>query len=189
VAGPATATEPSTEYDTPGSTPAVRHPDYSGASTADPRRAFRNPQLLALASPYLTERGADCLAQDPSPYFSEIILCYLGNGRIGVFRKAVDTDVMLRARAGFATDAWGEARAGTIRSTRWMFVAGRPQRKTDVPGAGKGEGERIRWVTTRGFRDLYFDQDSTACSGMFTVRSSAPESADPLRGYWAGLTR
>jgi hypothetical protein len=127
------------------------------------------------------------VAQDPSSYFSEIVLCYLGGGRVALFRKAVDNNVLRQARSAFATNAWGDARTGTIRSTRWASVPGQPQLKTDI--AGTGEGARIRWVTTRGYRDLYFDQDSTACSGLMTVRSSAPDSADPLHDYWAGLTR
>jgi hypothetical protein len=185
ASGPAPA-EPSAA---PAPVTPVRHPDYSGTSTADPRTAFRDPDLLALAEPYLTARGADCAAQDPSGYYAERVLCYLGSGRVAAFKKAVSTDVLRRERSAVTANVRGTARAGTIHASRWAFVAERPGVKTDIADAGAGDGMRIRWTTTKGYRDLYFDQDSTGASGLISIRSADPGQADPLHDYWAEPSR
>ncbi|GAA5140941.1 hypothetical protein GCM10023320_79270 [Pseudonocardia adelaidensis] len=158
------------------------------APPADPRSVFRDPALRTLAEPFLTGPAASCDQRDPGADVTETVACDLGGGRSAVFSRMVSPEAMRDHRRGIV--AGRDARAGTVRSVRWRYVAGRPETRAGVPPLEKdrGEGIRVRFVDRAGVPRLYFDQDSSGCTGDIALtRPTGNDRADleALRTYWA----
>lgn len=188
--GPTTATSATAapaDADAPAP-PASGGPDFSGNATDDPRLAFRDPGLLALAEPYLRTPGVSCVAESTVTNLQELVSCYLGGRWIGGFGKYLSVDRFRFIRAAQLEGAL--ARPGTVRSLRWRYVSDRPGVKTGIP-AGRGdlgEGVRIRLIAEDGVPFLYFDQDSTLSYGLLSSADPATD-LDMLRAFWADPTR
>jgi hypothetical protein len=160
---------------------------------ADPRAAFRDPGLLALAEPFLAaEPGALCRPGEPQVNLQESVSCAFPSGHAALFSKLLSIDIMRDLRASFLEGPYAES--DSIRSLRWKYVAGRPGVRTGIAPerADAGEGIRVRYVDEEGVPRLYFDQDSCACAGFIAlVEPTGDDRADldALRAYWADPAR
>ena len=159
---------------------------FDGAS-ANPRDAFTDPALLAMAEPYISRPGVTCAA-DPTPQISmsEHVACDLGRGYLGFFQTMVTQDNVVAIRDGYIDAEGPQAVAGTVRSLRWKSVPGRPGVKTGIRAGSpdRGEGTRVRFLDHDGYKWLYFDVDG----GLQYALLATPEPAydlDDLRAFWA----
>ncbi|WP_214408085.1 hypothetical protein [Pseudonocardia lacus] len=156
---------------------------------ADPRDAFVDPGLLALAEPYLSGPGAVCVGEEPAVNQQESVTCDLGNGYAALFSRMLTVDLLHDLRGSFVEGPY--AVPGTVRSLRWKYRADPPGTKTGIPADSpeRGEGVRVRYIDANGMVPrLYFDQDSTASSG-FIVAVDPDADLDDLRSFWAAPTR
>jgi hypothetical protein len=104
----------------------------------------------------------------------------------------VTPDVMREQRRGVVEGQ--NAEPGTVVSVRWRYVAGRPETRAGVPDGqnDRGEGVRVRFVDREGVPRLYFDQDSSGCTGELTLtRPTGNDLADldALRSFWSNPAR
>jgi hypothetical protein len=162
------------------------------AAPTDPRSAFRDPALRALAESFLAGSAVSCAQRPPATDEAESVACDLGEGRTAVFTRMVTPDVMREQRRGVVEGQ--NAEPGTVVSVRWRYVAGRPGTRAGVPDGqnDRGEGVRVRFVDREGMPRLYFDQDSSGCTGELTLtRPTGNDLADldALRSYWANPAR
>jgi hypothetical protein len=164
----------------------------SPPTPADARGAFRDPALRALAESFLAGPAVSCEQRPPATDEAESVACDLGEGRAAVFTRMVTPDVMREQRRGVVEGQ--NAEPGTVLSVRWRYVAGRPGTRAGVPDGenDRGEGVRVRFVDREGVPRLYFDQDSSGCTGELTLtRPTGNDLADldALRSYWANPAR
>jgi hypothetical protein len=164
----------------------------SPPTPADARGAFRDPALRALAESFLAGPAVSCEQRPPATDEAESVACDLGEGRAAVFTRMVTPDVMREQRRGVVEGQ--NAEPGTVVSVRWRYVAGRPGTRAGVPDGenDRGEGVRVRFVDREGVPRLYFDQDSSGCTGELTLtRPTGNDLADldALRSYWANPAR
>jgi hypothetical protein len=184
---PAPATP--TELAAPPAVPTTAAPP---AAPTDPRSAFRDPALRALAESFLAGPAVSCAQRPPATDEAESVACDLGEGRTAVFTRMVTPDVMREQRRGVVEGQ--EAEPGTVVSVRWRYVAGRPGTRAGVPDGQNdpGEGVRVRFVDREGVPRLYFDQDSSGCTGELALtRPTGNDLADldALRSFWANPAR
>jgi hypothetical protein len=194
VAGSLSLSERSSPIGSPPS-PTAAPTDESApptAAPADPRSVFRDPALRALAESFLARPGVSCEQREPGVNVTESVACDLGRGRIGLFNRMLTADVMRDLRRGFVEGRLAEQ--GSVRSLRWRYVDGRPGTRTGVP-AGQDdpvEGVRVRFVDPEGVPRLYFDQDSSGCTGYLALAEpTGNDDADleTLRSFWADPAR
>jgi hypothetical protein len=198
VAGTLSLTRRSAATDPP--TPAPAAPTELAAppaptsppTPADPPGAFRDPALRALAESFLAGPAVSCAQRPPATDEAESVACDLGEGRAAVFTRMVTPDVMREQRRGVV--AGQNAEPGTVVSARWRYVAGRPGTRAAVPDGqnDRGEGVRVRFVDREGVPRLYFDQDSSGCTGELTLtRPTGNDLADldALRSFWSNPAR
>jgi hypothetical protein len=184
---PAPATP--TELAAPPAVPTTAAPP---AAPTDPRSAFRDPALRALAESFLAGPAVSCAQRPPATDEAESVACDLGEGRTAVFTRMVTPDVMREQRRGVVEGQ--EAEPGTVVSVRWRYVPGRPGTRAGVPDGenDRGEGVRVRFVDREGVPRLYFDQDSSGCTGELALtRPTGDDLADldALRSFWANPAR
>jgi hypothetical protein len=72
---------------------------------------------------------------------------------------------------------------------RWRYVPGRPETRDGIPPGqtDRGEGVRVRYVDREGVPRLYFDQDSSGCTGVIALTRPTGNSRtdlEALRTYW-----
>lgn len=156
-------------------------------ATADPRGVFRDPALRALAEPFLAGPGVRCEQGEPAADVAERVTCDLGGGRTGVFARMLTPDVMREQRRGIV--AGQRAGPGTVLSVRWRYAEGRPGTHTGIPAGldDRGEGVRVRFIDREGVPRLYFDQDSSGCTGDIALTEpTGDDGADleALRIFW-----
>jgi hypothetical protein len=149
---------------------------------------FQDPTLRTLAEPFLAGPSVSCTQRDPGADVTESVACDLGGGRTAVFNRMVSPDVMRHQRSGIV--AGRGAQPGTVLSVRWRYVAGRPETRAAIPAGQKvrGEGVRVRFVDRAGVPRLYFDQDSSGCTGdLALTRPTGNDRADleSLRTFWS----
>ena len=198
VAGTLSLTRRSAATDPP--TPAPAAPTELAAPPAptsppppaDPPGAFRDPALRALAESFLAGPAVSCAQRPPATDEAESVACDLGEGRTAVFARMITPDVMREQRRGVVEGQ--NAEPGTVVSVRWRYVAGRPGTRAGVPDGqnDRGEGVRVRFVDREGVPRLYFDQDSSGCTGELTLtRPTGNDLADldALRSFWANPAR
>ncbi len=164
----------------------------SPPTPADARGAFRDPALRALAESFLAGPAVSCEQRPPATDEAESVACDLGEGRAAVFTRMVTPDVMREQRRGVVEGQ--NAEPGTVLSVRWRYVAGRPGTRAGVPDGqnDRGEGVRVRFVDREGVPRLYFDQDSSGCTGELALtRPTGNDLADldALRSFWANPAR
>jgi hypothetical protein len=157
---------------------------------ADPLLAFRDPELRALAEPYLRGPGASCEAQEIDVQVRDNVDCDLGGGRVAIFTRYLSTEFMQGIRGGFLDSDDGR---GDIRSLRWRFVDRVAGTRVGIPPTSgrPGEGRRIRFVQD-GLPLLWFDQDATACVALLGLNPPSGDAAadlDALRSFWADPNR
>jgi hypothetical protein len=155
---------------------------------ADARSVFQDPALRTLAEPFLAGSAVSCVPRNQDADVAERVSCDLGGGRTAVFSRFINPDVMRDQRRGIV--AGQDARPGTVLSVRWRYVAGRPETRAGIPPGqnDRGEGVRVRFVDREGVPRLYFDQDSSGCTGDFSLaRRTGNTRADleTLRRFWA----
>lgn len=185
VAPPGLATPPAA----PPTDPTGAEP--TAAPTAErpaPPAVFKDPDLRTLAEPFLTGPTTSCEQRDPAAGVAESVACDLGDGRTAVFSRMVTPDAMRDQRQAIL--AGQDARAGTVVSVRWRYVGDQPETRAGIPPPEKdrGEGVRVRFVDREGVPRLYFDQDSSGCTGDIALtRPSGNNSTDldSLRKYWS----
>jgi hypothetical protein len=158
------------------------------APPADPRSVFQDPELRALAEPFLAGPAVSCAPRDPDADVAERVACDLGGGRAAVFSRLLTPDVMRDQRRGIV--AGQGAQPGTVLSVRWRYPAGGPETRAGIPPGqrDRGEGVRVRFVDREGVPRLYFDQDSSGCTGDLSLtRPTGNDRADleALRTFWA----
>jgi hypothetical protein len=105
-----------------------------------------------------------------------------------VFSRMRTPEVMRDQRRGIVTGQGAEP--GTVVSVRWRYVPGQPETRAGIPPAQKdrGEGVRVRFVDRGGVPRLYFDQDSSGCTGdLALTRPTGNDRADleALRTFWS----
>lgn len=199
TAGPATGGSPPGPLAAPPelATPPAAPPTdpTQAAPTAAPTAArpappavFRDPALRTLAEPFLTGPATSCEQRDPGADAAESVACDLGDGRTAVFSRMVTPDAMRDQRAGIL--AGRDARADTVVSVRWRYVGDQPETRAGIPPPenDRGEGVRVRYVDREGVPRLYFDQDSSGCTGDIALtRPTGNNRADldALRRYWS----
>jgi hypothetical protein len=154
---------------------------------ADPRGVFRDPALRTLAEPFLAGPGVRCEQGEPAADTAERVTCDLGGGRTGVFARMLTPDVMRDQRRGVV--AGERAEPGTVLSVRWRYVEGRPGTRAGIPAGenDRGEGVRVRFIDREGVPRLYFDQDSSGCTGdLALIEPTGDDGADleALRTFW-----
>jgi hypothetical protein len=181
---PPTATATASTEAAPTAAPTAAPP----APPADPRGVFQNPALRTLAEPFLAGPAVTCARREPPAGVTESVGCDLGAGRVAVFNRMASPDVMRDQRRGIV--AGRQAQPGTVLSVRWRYVAGGPETRAGIPPGqqDRGEGVRVRYVDSAGLPRLYFDQDSSGCTGDIALtRPTGNERADleALRTYWA----
>ncbi|MCO1655265.1 hypothetical protein [Pseudonocardia humida] len=186
AAPPAPATATTAPAPSPSAAP-VGDKDSAplAGAPADPRDAFVDPGLLALAEPYIGGPGAVCLGEEPVVNQQESVSCDLGNGYAALFSRMLTVDLLHDLRRSFLEGPY--AVPGSVRSLRWKYRAEPPGAKTGIPAdsAERGEGVRVRYIDADGsIPRLYFDQDSTASSG-FIVAVDPARDLDDLRSFWA----
>ncbi|WP_214408086.1 hypothetical protein [Pseudonocardia lacus] len=157
----------------------------------NPRDAFADPDLLALAGPYIGGPGAVCVGGEPMINQRETVTCDLGNGYIALFSRLLTVELLHDLRGTFLQGPY--AVPGSVRSLRWKYRADPPGAKTGIPADNpeRGEGVRVRFLEQADdgstIPRLYFDQDSTASNGV--IASVDPDAdLDDLRSYWAAPT-
>lgn len=158
------------------------------APPADPRGVFQDETLRTFAEPFLAGPAVSCQQRAPAPDATETVACDLGGGRTAVFARMTTPDAMRDQRRPVV--AGRQARAGTVVSVRWRYVAGRTDTRAGIPAGqpDRGEGVRVRYVDREGVPRLYFDQDSTGCTGdLALTRPTGNNTADleELRNFWA----
>ena len=183
---------------TPTETPSTAAPTTSApempptaappAAPTDPRGAFQDPALRTLAEPFLAGPAVSCAPRDPAAGVAESVACDLGGGRTGVFSRMVDPDVMRTQRRGIVAGQGAEP--GTVLSVRWRYGGGQPRNRAGIPAgqADRGEGVRVRFVDGAGAPRLYFDQDSSGCTGDLTLTQPTGNNRadlETLRVFWA----
>lgn len=156
------------------------------APPADPRGVFQDQALRTLAEPFLTG-PASCERREPGPGITESVACDLGGDRTAVFTRVATPEAMRQARRAIV--AGRNARAGTVVSVRWRYVPGRPETRDGIPPGqtDRGEGVRVRYVDREGVPRLYFDQDSSGCTGVIALTRPTGNSRtdlEALRTYW-----
>jgi hypothetical protein len=204
--GPGTAATPpapaaeTPEIATPPASPTTAAPEAAPTPAptaapppppADPRSVFHDPELRTLAEPFLVAAAVTCEPRTPAPDETESVACDLGGGRTAVFTRMTTPDAMRDKRRGIV--AGQGARPGTVVSVRWRYVPGRPETRDGIPAGqtARGEGIRVRFVDREGVPRLYFDQDSSGCTGEFALtRPTGNNRADleELRTFWADPT-
>jgi hypothetical protein len=189
AAPPELATPPATPATAPTEAAPIPAPTAEApAPPADPRSVFQDPALRTLAEPFLTAPAASCERRDPGADVTESVACDLGGGRSAVFSRMVTADAMRDQRRAIV--AGQDARAGTVVSVRWRYVGDRSETRAGIPPSeeDRGEGVRVRFVDREGVPRLYFDQDSSACTGDIALtRTTGNNRADleALRTYWS----
>jgi hypothetical protein len=193
AAPPQIATPPATATTTPPEpTPTPAPTAAAPAPPADPRDVIQDPGLRTLAEPFLTGPGVSCQPRDPGPDATESVACDLGGNRTAVFSRLRTPDVLRAVRRGLVTGQ--NARPGTVVSVRWRYVPGRPETRDGIaPGqpTDRVEGVRVRYVDRGGVPRLYFDQDSSGCTGELALTrpsGNARTDLEALRTYWANPT-
>jgi hypothetical protein len=152
---------------------------------------FQNPELRTLAEPFLAGPAVSCEPRVPAPDEAETVVCDLGGGRTAVFSHMSTPEAMRDRRQDIVTGR--QARTGTVVSVRWRYVGDRTDTRAGIPAGqrDRGEGVRVRYVDRDGVPRLYFDQDSTGCTGdLALTRPSGNERDDleELRTFWADPT-
>lgn len=171
-----------------GAPPTAKPP----VAPTDPRSVFRDPSLRALAESFLARPGVSCEQREPGVNVTESVACDFGRGRIGLFNRMLNADVIRDLRRGFVAGRLAEP--GSVRSLRWRYVEGRPGTRTGIPEGqdDPGEGVRVRFVDPEGVPRLYFDQDSSGCTGYLALAEpTGDDNADleALRSFWADPAR
>lgn len=178
---PTPATAPPEAAPTPAPTAAAPAPP------ADPRVVFQDSALRTLAEPFLARPAVSCEPRSPAPDETESVACDLGGGRTAVFSRMTTPDAMRDRRQDIVTGR--RAQTGTVVSVRWRYVAGGTDTRAGIPAGqtDRGEGVRARYVDREGVPRLYFDQDSTRCTGDLTMTPTGNDRADldELRDFWA----
>lgn len=187
IATPPASPPPAPTEAAPTAAPTAAAP----APPADPRGVFQDETLRAFAEPFLAGPAVSCEQRGPAPDTTESVACDLGGGRTAVFARMTTPDAMRDQRR--LVVAGRQAQPGTVVSVRWRYVAGRTDTRAGIPAGqtDRGEGVRVRFVDREGVPRLYFDQDSTGCTGDFALtRPTGNDSADleTLRTYWADPT-
>lgn len=191
VAAPPDIATPPAEAPTTAPTEAAPTPAPTAALPAPPvdaRSVFQDPALRTLAEPFLAGPAVSCAERDPGADVTESVACDLGGGRTAVFNRMATPDVMRDQRRGIVA---GEgAQPGTVLSVRWRYVVGRPETRAGIPPGqlDRGEGVRVRFVDRAGVPRLYFDQDTSGCTGdLALAEPTGNDRADleALRTFWA----
>ncbi|WP_410661529.1 hypothetical protein [Amycolatopsis sp. lyj-112] len=146
--------------------------------------AFKDPQLLAAASPYLDRPGVACVSAKAGVGVKDSVTCELGSGIIASFRKLLDPGQLTALREVLLTDNDG-ARPGSIRTLRWEYLPGQPGIRAGIPvGTPRdGDGTRIRFLEPdNGYARLYFDEDAT---GVAVYMQASTDDQQVLRKFWA----
>jgi hypothetical protein len=191
VASPEMATPPAPATASTEAAPAPAPTAAPPTPPADARSVFQDPALRTLAEPFLAGPAVSCAPRDPDAGVAERVSCDLGGGRTAVFSRFVNPDVMREQRRGIV--AGQGARPGTVLSVRWRYVAGTPETRAGIPPGqnNRGEGVRVRYVDREGVPRLYFDQDSSGCTGDFSLTrptGNARADLETLRRFWADPT-
>ncbi|WP_181776544.1 hypothetical protein [Amycolatopsis pittospori] len=171
--GSAPAAEPSA---TPTSVPAP--------TSANPGAAFKDPDLLAAAKPYLDHPDVRCEPAKSIVSVRESVTCELGSGVIASFRVLFFPKQLDKLRTVLQTDNDG-ARPGSIRTLRWEYVQGQPGVRAGIPVGTQrpGNGTRIRFLEPEnGYARLYFDEDAT---GVAVYMQASTGDQQVLRKFWA----
>ena len=150
------------------------------AAPTDPRSAFRDPALRALAESFLAGPAVSCAQRAPAADEAESVACDLGGGRTAVFTRMVTPDVAARAAPRRRRRPGGRTRHGACRCAGATSRAGRGPGPGSRPGEDdRGEGVRVRFVDREGVPRLYFDQDSSGCTGdLALTRPTGNDRAD-----------
>jgi hypothetical protein len=192
AASPSLASPPPPPSTTPQDAPPTPAPTAAAPPPpADPRDVFQDPQLRALAEPFLTGPAVSCERRTPDADVTESVACDLGE-HTAVFSRMRTPDAMRALRREIV--AGQDARPGTVVSVRWRYVPGRPGTRDGIAAGQttRGEGVRVRFVDRQGVPRLYFDQDSSGCTGELTLtRPTGNNRADleTLRTFWADPAR
>lgn len=160
------------------------------AAPADPRQAFRNPALLAVAEPYISQPGVTCAeTQDRDANLREHVTCDLGRGWVGIFQEMRSPDLALQVRESYLS---GQVLVDppSVRSLRWRSVPDQPGVKTGirVENPDQGEGLRIRFRDQQGKPWLYFDVEGTGLQA-YLASPDPTRDLDDLRTYWIDPSR
>jgi hypothetical protein len=189
AAPPSLALPPPPPSETPPNAPPTPAPTAEAPPPpADPRGVFQDPALRALAEPFLAGPAVSCEQRAPDADVTERVACDLGGDRTAVFSRIRTVEVMRDQRRGIVA---GEgAQPGTVVSVRWRYAAGGADTHAGIPAGrtDRGEGVRVRFVGRDGVPRLYFDQDSSGCTGELTLaRPTGNDRADleELRTFWA----
>jgi hypothetical protein len=194
---PPAAAAPPPDIATPPATQATAAPEAAPTAAptaapppppADARSVFQDAELRTLAEPFLAGPAVSCEQRTPAPDETESVACDLGGGRTAVFSRMTTLDAMRDKRQGVV--AGRQAQRGTVVSVRWRYVAGRTDAHAGIPAGqpDRGEGVRVRFVDREGVPRLYFDQDSTSCTGDLTLtQPTGNDRADleSLRTFWS----
>jgi hypothetical protein len=183
---------------TTGSPPAapapteVAAPPTATQAPTDPRSVFRDPALRALAESFLAGPGVSCAQREPGTDAVESVACDLGQGRTGLFTRMRSAEAMREVRQDLLTGRTAEP--GTVLSVRWRYADGRSGTRAGIPPSqgDRGEGVRARFVDLEGAPRLYFDQDSSGCSGELALTEpTGDDDADleALRAFWESPAR
>lgn len=188
-AGPST-TAPALPAATPS---ASGTPAATGTATptfaANPREVFQSPELLRLAEPYLRSGGVQCREAETPLGVEDAVACsFDDSGMVGFFYRYLGPEGLANSRRGLLS---GEvtAVAGTVRQLPWRFVDRQAGTKAGIPvgTSAPAEGMRVRFQSVATDRPtLYFDQESTLCSGLFTALTA---DRTRVRDFWADPER
>ncbi|MEU4157934.1 hypothetical protein [Actinoplanes sp. NPDC026670] len=158
-------------------------------TATDPLEVFRAPELRRLAEIYVKSGGVQCRTAATPLGVQEAVACNFGDhGVVGIFYKYLGPETLSKARDGLIG---GEvtAKNGTVRQLWWRFLNERAGTKYGIPMgvSARAEGLRVRFHSSAtSTPTLYFDQESTLCSGLFT---SPTADRTELREFWADPQR
>jgi hypothetical protein len=174
----------------PAANPGGSSPPGPVAGPVDPRQAFRDPALLAVAEPYISQPGVTCAeSENLDPNLREHVTCDLGRGWVGIFQEMRSPDLALRVRESYLS---GEVlvEPTSVRSLRWRSVPDQPGVKTGIRAENpdQGEGLRIRFRDQQGKSWLYFDLEGTGLQAYLASPDPARD-VDDLRTYWIDPSR
>lgn len=165
-----------------GSAPTVE--SSAAPKPVEATSAFKDPQLLAAATPYLDHPDVACESAKAGVGVKDNVTCRLGSGIIASFRKLLDPGQLTALRKVLLTDNDG-ARPGSIRTLRWEYLPGQPGIRAGIPvGTPRdGDGTRIRFLEPEnGYARLYFDEDTT---GVAVYMQASTDDQQVLRKFWA----
>jgi hypothetical protein len=186
-AGPTGVRERPTPAPAPPPSAVVEASGPFAGGPANPRDAFTDPRLLAMAEPYLGRPGVRC-EREPEPQIgmSEQVSCDLGGNYLGYFQSMFTADRVRAIRSAYQRAEGGQPVAETVRSLRWRSVPGRPRAKAGIPGGSRdpGDGIRVRFLDPDGYKWLYFDVDRGLQYALLATPDPA-HSAEDLRAFWA----